>query len=560
MLKSRVLVVALFCAVVLVVLSLVLSDRQQSATAKRLAGPGSEPVHPGSEKSAPRGSSERRLVSGPVESAAIYVANQEGDAIEGAAIRRRAFRGESPILLGYTTPGGRLGIGSVASFAEWPIELSVTSVGHAEETVLVESAEVFPLHVTLRRLRYIRGLVLDPVGNPVMTGPVVVAFPEGHAPSSLPFNSATREDALDGLLVQADELGRFRIGPVLPGLAYQLAAAGGGYATRGPVDPALPGEKEVVLMLEPLYGAIMRLTHEGRAIGAPDRELLWTPPGIQWSWRGEEIRGLNGNSIESALLGLPSAFSSFTSRAEHLLVFTCNSDDDVIGPFVLRGQPAGYSPVDLELFVPRMRQGLTALDIGLQRTEVELGAVLLEWDLSESVLVSSEPHRSGWELLVNIASTDGRHFFEAKVDRLRQGMVTFGNVPHGSYDVLFSTPQGYLNWVGINDPFTVGQGTEPLRVTRNLSSLRCVRVGLHLSSGETYSGEAVFEVRRSIDGTDLTEFFHFKGAPFVIEGLIPMEYQITLDRPHWPQEASVVVIAEDRAAAIPSVVFRETDR
>lgn len=374
----------------------------------------------------------------------------------------------------------------------------------------------------------IRGRFVDDQFEPIRSGTRVIAFP-GTAPPSKAQVSAALNAAEPRLhIAQADEDGAFELRSLERGRGYTLAAAGGGWVMPRRRQGVLAGGGVLDLELERLYGALAVLRGPD---GQPPRtsKRLWALPGPRWYWEDQSTHGVGTDSIEGALLDIPSKWTSRSYDYEYLLLYWSEQSPkpERLGPVRFTGQLAGYEPCVAEVWLPLVDQGLRAVAIELEPTVDNWSSVEVRLVAPERTSVPG--HVSGGVGHLVLKQLDSGLLVTHVLEDLRPGSIVFEGVPEGVYHLYLTTKYGYFNSADRDGPvlLQVG-GADPRPVQIDISGLCSVTFGV-TSQGQPYTGAFAVEVQgRNEPGS---AFAHFDGPPYSLQGLRPGDYRFTVYTP-----------------------------
>lgn len=166
----------------------------------------------------------------------------------------------------------------------------------------------------------------------------------------------------------ADPSGRFELHGLRPNQAYRLSAGGSGWVTTCPLE-ARAGERDVRLMVRPLYGLILCLTEEDGSplsvsphlgqIGVSAWECTKTPPGAY---------PVSDLALAARLAGtqrwpdLPE-FATCASRV--VLLFTLPNEVEKLGPVRCAIRKPTYQPLQVEVYLERATESIPVVPIAL---------------------------------------------------------------------------------------------------------------------------------------------------------------------------------------------------
>lgn len=397
-------------------------------------------------------------------------------------------------------------------------------------------------------LRSIRGRLIHADATRVLSRPWVLAhldgFPPEHLPSSAdPTNPSVR-------MVRADDAGEFVISGLLAHSVYQLTAGGGGVGTRNSKSWEVPSAAPCEIEVEGLFGAQIQVVGLGEA-------PLWEAPGFQWFWSPDRsgASGLDLDSISARLSGIDETERAVESPNPKTMLFLGPYALESLGPIWIQGTPAGCFPLDRNVFVPRVSEGLSSIRIEADCRTIAKGTVLVRFRNlpAGDDRVHHRARRFGRVLLWPLDDQGG----VLHCPFLSWGSQTpleIDDVPVGRYRVSLSTEGGFANHPSENDVVEVRSGST-CEASFELGQSCSAEAVILTRDGKEHTGEALIGSVRSDDGTWSTAYF--PRPPYLVQGLVPGDYLFTIYRPfHDPQPIQVSLTTLERTA---SVVFESRE-
>lgn len=455
---------------------------------------------------------------------------------------------EEPQSIGTTDPAG------VISVAGYSGSMVITHPNY-ERTLLSERSKgAEETVVLLSPGGVIRGRLLHDQDDLIGTRPLVLAYPDSAPPSKSRVTAA-----LHGLdptfhLARTDETGFFEIRGLRRGQRFTLAAAGGGWVmpTRRQGVPA--DTLTLELSLERLYGALVVLRgSDGQAVRTSAQ--LWALPGPQWNWEDLGAHGVGTDSLEGALLGLPSELASRSYSDEYLFLFWSEQRPvpEQLGPIRFTGHLAGYEPCSADVW-------LEPLADQVESVQIELVPTVSTWASVEVNLVGQQSTQIGGSIAGGIGhlvlkELESGLLVTNVLENLNPGALVFDGVPEGDYHVYLTTKYGYFNSADAEGPLLLQvRGSDRIKVSLDLSSLSSITFDVKAGDRD-YTGAFAVEVQ----GRDRlgSAFAHFDGPPYFLQGLMPGDYRFTPYTPEYmPSDGWVKVGTQKEGSDAAVLRFR----
>lgn len=466
----------------------------------------------------------------PADRRAVVAAGSEATGVDSVLFRFEDVRGGAVAGVQLFLLSSPFSIGQSDERGSFRLFLTDPS---APLSFRAEHPDTFPLDVRLAppfpperscvlqpRAR-IRGVIVDVLGNPVPTRPRVLAYPEDQPPSTREVFAASQGKPVSLFLSRANEKGEFTLTNLEPETSYELLVGGGGVANASPHRTV--SDSDVVVRVSSVFGARV-----GIQAWSGSRTALWESPGPTWSWHREFVgaSGFTAESLTAALLGLDPSETLRGPSNPMPMLFLAESSAGEVGPIHLRGTPAGYEALEVELFLPRFV------------------------DTIRDVWIETTPRAAGWgRLRIDRRMPDsftagvGRRFRVGEVQLVAPGAVfesafldwssdplDVGPVPYGTYSVALDMEVGYAHHPAHEARVEIGPGTDA-RVTIDLSASCEVGFGVWLRGSNEAMGECSIEVSHELGGQMVTSFADFSRPPYVVQGLVPGRYGFTIHRP-----------------------------
>ncbi|MEW5749021.1 MAG: carboxypeptidase-like regulatory domain-containing protein [Candidatus Thermoplasmatota archaeon] len=372
----------------------------------------------------------------------------------------------------------------------------------------------------------IAGRIIFEDGSSAGGGFRVVAWPQQEMfPVS---DSAHGDQPADGSAeAVSDESGQFLIGGLDPAMRYRVTAGKPGYLAREPTlsCAVAPGWRSLVIRVDRLYGALVRLGHRGGGVlrTSPD---LFGVPGPTWDVP-DDLRGLVWLPDPAvALAGVSSPAAYRWAIGEHLFLCRGNGDEDRGRAVIFRVHVPGYASFEGAFDLLSVDTGLAEHLVELEPEASGWGDLLLAFNGREDRTWGAV-HREKPLAKVVVEAESGERYSFAVHAYEPSGQALVG-IPQGRYtlwlrnnDHCFHWPpeEGWMEYVQI--------GPEPFVHVIDCSMLGDIQIRAVASDGTPYLGRAAITytpVRGEERGNEVAT--RFSRAPYVLEGLTPCSYEL----------------------------------
>lgn len=407
--------------------------------------------------------------------------------------------------------------------------------------------------ITLVPWGRIAGLVVDSNGAPVGTKPLVLAHLVSQPPGKQQVLDAIRAHrkgvpVKELVVTEANEHGEFSLERLVTGSSYSLLCGGGGVALLQPMVVS-PDSEPLVVQVEALFGA--RLSVEGVPPGAA---VLWEIPEPAWFWDpdGTRASGFETDSLTAILVGLE---VQETVRAPALplpLLFFGPPELEAVGPIRFQGTPAGYSPIATNLTLPRITGTIPSATLDSAPVVPAWGKISVRF---LGVQQNEDVERLGRLGRILLSSAETGSVLEKPFTTWSPGAAEVGGVPFGRYAASISTEAGYTNYPSVERWIDVDSSSDTETVSFDLIQECQVEVAAVRRSGELVEGELLIEVAQSAQDDWFSSFVGFRRSPYVVQGLVPGQYQFAIYKPF--HDAEMISLEVIRQVEPQSIVFQE---
>ncbi len=388
-----------------------------------------------------------------------------------------------PRRLGATDSEGRL---RVAPALADPLVLVAKAEGFAPKDVALWDPVPADVEVRLVRGASISGfVVLGEAAMPAGSGTTVIAWAGAFPPMDI-VRRAMRNDPRCHV-TWTDNDGAFRLEGLAPDSTYALVAGTSGYAMARDAFPDVEvGARDVVLRLDRLFGAVVKLVEEG------GDELRLPSNLIPVGNLPVNVGSVPGTYLQQPnfALELAGIEEGVRSVARDQYLFLGDDERSELGPLLYSAQYPGYAPVDHEFYALPVEQSVAEVEIPFVPYDQPRGSLRVVFEGVEL----GEGARSG----VNNGASAGKLVLKPEswgspvhvhVEDPFQGDLLIENIPHGAYRPKFTLVSSRF----MREEYdAIEIGDTPATWTVDLSACGRVELRLQRMDGSLYSGPAHF--------------------------------------------------------------------
>ncbi len=468
----------------------------------------------------------------PETEVTFLVVDTRGAVIEGARLTEGSL--DSSSVLGVTNAQG-------LCLVEWSrrgesLELVVRAEGFTTERAVVNVVAGRRVQIVLHELETISGFVRTPDDEPVADA-IVYAIPSSK------MTTLTQSEVSEflaqplRLVTKSDVYGAFRLEGVIKGTRYHLSCAVPGSLCTTPDHRARSGKENVLLQVEPAYGAVVRFVQTNGALLGPRN-------GTQGSVgaRGADLSLVRQHAVTSLIsIGLLGPLPTLTEG--DLVVFAKSAEASGAAKTarVTRRFP-GFDAVDVEVELAPAVPPLHEVVLPLGPGPAGFGTVKIDFNREVDQRAVHTGMAGAPATLLLESQEPGAETLKLPF-RGREGSTTVqvDDIPHGVYNArvvsgLQATPYR-------SESVTLRVGKQPARLPVTGGDTGVVEFVGTGEAGRTDPGALVISIGRPIpkpgldrDGFELLgiksqTWLAFTEGPRRIPFLPPGDYGVAMDEP-----------------------------
>jgi hypothetical protein len=391
-------------------------------------------------------------------------------------------------------------------------------------------------------------------------------------PLELPPPRWTARDCADAALVDdlrvhtatTDASGDFRIDGLPPELWCHLLAAGQGLATatRNGSDTieAQAGGAPVEIVVSPLFVFDVRLRGPDGATPSTKRPYFGLPTFVTWTgpYGGQPVFTHANPTL--SWTGL--SYGESWTPLHVLTAFPVDTDAARIGPFRVTARVPGYAPVSEEIWAVRavpgqdvsheVRLGPALTEFGSLRVRIDDRGTGFTAALAESVETDTS-FRFAQLALVPDASrgtvVPGVGRLSVSLRDARSGVVEVEGVPVGDYVAKLEMPEAARSVTERKLEVRI-DANELREVNVEISEWSALRLDVDVGGSPDAPYRGTLEVSLQSSEMKTPCQWRFGRAPYVVVGVRPGTYDVSISNPAFSAERFTVVLERDRVTSV----------
>lgn len=346
-----------------------------------------------------------------------------------------------------------------------------------------------------------------------------------------------------GIVSRSD--GSFAIGGLHPRASYTVVAASKGFLSQ-PQEHVRPGADAIEVMIQPLYGAILRFREPDGTRPKAHRDLTANGP-IIGGFRKLGGRYVSPKRGDLQFAGVAKDLLATQSRDDWVMLWTIPRDQESAGAIPFYAELPGYVPVEGSLHIPRVEDAVAEYVITVSPLSERFGSA--RFNLTEAVAQSGTLAVP----MVTVVLQARGDVYQGRSRRLTLAMhalpqtgALIEGIPAGWYRVSIEAHHGLWRTVGWS-----GNGHQDIEISDRETDVLfstddagAVRVQVHEMAGDEYAGAAVLELSPTYANGAPVQI-PFERGPFVVPLLPPGTYEVSvrwpLSQPQHMNPASIVV-------------------
>jgi hypothetical protein len=329
----------------------------------------------------------------------------------------------------------------------------------------------------------------------------------------------------------SDETGRFSIRSVVPGRVYSLTAGLPGLVVREGSEAleVAPGSTGVNIMLEPLFGTVLRFRTEAGAVPRVVASMEEPPPLTVW-FDDKNAQYFSGRSISALLARIDIATLADSSRSELAVLCTRSEDSDRLRGGHCEIVFAGYETCQGTFDLDRTHGDLSIQELIVKsHGDLRFGSLHIEVRIPDAI--EERLRNVAVDELGTVEFRDPTGAtFHVKVRNTGHGAMTIKEFPAGHYEANFCSTTGFL---ATRETAVVNEGqSTTLRFdfqAIDFGSIEC-RFPRDPLGGESFTGPAYLQLS-GLTGQrpcNVRAFVLYKRAPYFVPLVSPGKYRVLM--------------------------------
>lgn len=409
----------------------------------------------------------------------------------------------------------------------------VTADGFSTSEILVDARSTGLREIVLASPGTIGGRVVDASGSAMSSEPWVLAYPDRHPPTKS-FVAALLEDSSRhggrAVLTRAGASGDFLLEGLDTRAAYTIVVAGGGVVAAQPTRGVVVGASELEVGAQPVFAG--RLCFRDAGGGRLLRNSrVWQPQSPRWTWDPSVGAGVGADSLQAVLLGVPLEQTRREVVADGAVVLLASDTaSNDCGPIHVEGKMLGHAPISTDVTLPRLRGAVPEVLLPMTSEGSTSGTLRIE--MRGLAISDWTPTTQVQEIgSIVLAPRGGSETYVFKLFDWGNGVIELAGVPEDEYSIAINTQQGFLRHAPVGGPNVAVRGPST-NIVFDVSASCELELLIALRDDRLHAGEIAVEIGRVLaDGSRHSTTLAFSGPPYVVHGLLPQTYSLTLYRP-----------------------------
>ncbi|MCP3915284.1 MAG: carboxypeptidase regulatory-like domain-containing protein [bacterium] len=359
-------------------------------------------------------------------------------------------------------------------------------------------------------------MVRDSTGK-VVPGATVLAWTR-YTGASIEMEESTRT-------TRSDEQGAFKFVDLERGRRYTLSAGNQGYITVEPARLVAVGASAVDLVLQPIYGGVLRIRTSDGQVPRLDGGL---GRGTSFTWKG--FRYVRRASAGLIAAGVDPAWVEESNRYDQLYVFTTTGTQQSRSAHFSLALP-GYEPTgERELPYSALLDGLSVHDVVVEEVAAEWGSLevlFVGGSVDKTPTNGLRPAGDGGGELILTPMEEQRAvpYLKYRFGRQSAEGVVIDSVPAGVYGAEYKG--GYKTFrfpPSEENVFVTVRDEEQAQLVIDLTGSGSVELQALDQKGQPVTGQLVVALHPSDyfgdpQGPHWVRYVDYAHAPYILEGL-----------------------------------------